>query len=246
MLTRRLLGMGILVVTLLGSAGCGAAAGGAGAPATGTAASAPVASAAAPTAQVQSSDEGVVAAPASGQTGSSQAPGQTDPGAGSGEAGATADATGTEPAQTGPMTTYTDSTYQFRIDHPADFVVRPLEAAALRQLVPQPVAGFAFLSPTRAASDLGAMEAADLELRVLDAGGSATIEDWLSAGAATAGGGQTRPFQAAGASGVEVCSDTLMGPGCSYYFLSGVTVYQLIPASLEGETMLKSFTPGAP
>lgn len=245
MQTRRLLGMGILVVTLLGSAGCGARGGGAGAPATGTGASAPTA---APTAQVQSSDGGVVAAPASGQTDSSQAPRQTDPGAGTGGAGAgaTGDAAGTEPAQTGSMTTYTDSAYNFSVAHPADFVVRPLEAAALGQLVPQPAAGFAFLSPTRAASDLGTMEAADLELRVLDAGGAATIEDWLAASGAAAEGGQTTPFQAAGASGVEVCSGTLMGPGCSYYFLSGATVYQLIPASLEGETMLKNFTPGAP
>jgi hypothetical protein len=50
-----------------------------------------------------------------------------------------------------------------------------------------------------------------------------------------------KPFQTANVSGVQVCASTMIAPGCSYFVLGSGWVYQLTPATLEGETMVRSF-----
>lgn len=147
--------------------------------------------------------------------------------------------------EVGPMTSYTDPTFGFRLAYPTSFVLRPRPAEALAQLAPAPTAGIAFLSPALATSDLDELELPDLELRVHATGGAATLEAWLGTNSLLpAGGAQAlTPFQTAEATGAELCGDTMLAPGCSYYFLGDGYVYQLIPSTLEGEAILRTFAP---
>ena len=139
------------------------------------------------------------------------------------------------------MTAYTDTTYQFQLSYPAEFVLRTLPPEKLSQLTPVPVATLRFLRQALASNDL---EAADLEIRVYDMGQEASLERWLVAQSlVAAGSNEAKPFQTERAAGTEVCASTMIAPGCSYFFVAQGLVYQLIPASLEGEAMMKTFQP---
>jgi hypothetical protein len=48
-------------------------------------------------------------------------------------------------------------------------------------------------------------------------------------------------FQAANVAGVEVCASTMIAPGCSYFVMGNGFIYQLTPATLEGEAMAPTF-----
>lgn len=254
MLVGRWIGLGAMLVALLSASGCGRVE--PGAPnVVGSEQPAPTAadgSGGSPAAETQGGavsspggQGGAAATPAAqgggdaAQGGGPAAPGQSAAGPAADDPGG---AEGGEQSS-GPMTTYTDSTYGFRVDHPADFELRPRAAEYLGSLMPSPVAALAILSPTRAASALGDMEAPDLEVRVHDAGGAATVEGWLAANQLipAAGGAALPAFQTATLTGVELCGDTMLAPGCSYYFMGAGRVYQLIPATIEGEAMLGTF-----
>jgi hypothetical protein len=141
------------------------------------------------------------------------------------------------------MTVYADTTYMFSVNYPKDFVFRMQSADKLAQLMPKPDAAFIFMNPETAASDLGDLEPADLEIRVYDAGDGASLDSWLDTNGMLPGGGTgaLESFQAQGVSGYRVCASTMIAPGCAYFVMGNGFIYQLIPVTLEGETMAHSF-----
>lgn len=194
--------------------------------------------------QVQNSGERVVTSvtinPASGSV--AQVPGQSAPGAASGEPQAAPEATDGQ-SQPGEMVVYNDNTYQFRVNYPTNFVIRPESAAKLAEFQPKPTASFRFMNPTIAASDIVDLEPADLEIRVFDLGQAAALDDWLKSNSLASAGDNIQPFQTTQVSGVKVCSATMIAPGCSYFVLHNQQIFQLRPATLEGESMIKTFAP---
>lgn len=141
------------------------------------------------------------------------------------------------------MKVYTDSTYKFSVSYPANFVFRTQPAEKLAQLMPTPAASFIFINPTAASSDVADLEPADLEIRVYPPGQTTSLDNWLTSNGLLPADGSipVKPFQATNVSGVEVCASTMIAPGCSYFVLGGGRVYQMTPASLEGESMSKTF-----
>lgn len=237
MLVRRsLITLWAAAVCFLGTTACGApdrqSETGAGVPAAATA-----------TSGAQSSAEGVVidVTPMSATELAAQPIGQSEPGAGavSGEPQAEPS---TQPVS-GTMLDYTDSTYTFRVAYPAGFVFRTQPAEKLAQLEPKPAAAFVFLNSTAVASDIPDQEPADLEIRVYATGRVASLESWLTANGLLPADGSAppKPFQTANVSGVQVCAATMIAPGCSHFVLGSGRVYQLIPASVAGETMIQTF-----
>ena len=106
------------------------------------------------------------------------------------------------------------------------------------------------MNPVTASSEIVDLEPADLEIRVYAAGGipvqggaSADLDSWLTSNGLLPADGslQPKPFQTENVSGVEVCASTMIAPGCSYYFTGSGWVYQLTPATLQGEAMVKTF-----
>lgn len=169
--------------------------------------------------------------------------GQTDSGAGA-AAGAPQPELDAKNGQIPPgAPTYADKAYKFSVKYPPDFTFRAQPADKLADLKPTPVASFIFLSPTAAASQ-APDEPADLEIRVYAAGQATSLESWLTANGLLPADGSVplKPFQAANASGAEVCSSTMIAPGCAYFVSGGGQVFQLIPASLMGDAMAKTFT----
>jgi hypothetical protein len=200
--------------------------------------------------QVQSSDQSAAVAatpsPMTEQATSepaAQPPGQSDPGAATSEAPPVEPAAQEEQVQPGETVVYTDEAYHFSISHPANFVLRTQTAEQLAELQPTPLALLRLMNPVTAASDLGDLEPVDLEVRIYASGGTTALEGWLRENGLLAEDSTTplQPFQAANATGVEVCAATMIAPGCSYFVLSEAWVYGLTPATLEGEAMAASF-----
>jgi len=194
--------------------------------------------------QAQGEGEGVVVntPPLSETELAVQPPGQSEPGAGSASGGAP-EQPKTQGGQPGAKAVYADSTYKFGVDYPADFVFRTQSADRLAQLTPTPVAAFIFMNPVTASSDLADLEPADLDLRVYSVEQSTSLESWLTSNGLLSADGTVplQPFQKAKVSGVQVCASTMIAPGCSYFFLGAGRVYQLTPATLEGESMIETF-----
>jgi hypothetical protein len=141
------------------------------------------------------------------------------------------------------MTLFTDSTYQFSVNYPDNFVLRTQPAENLSQLTPRPDAAFIFMNPETAASDLGDLEPADLEIRVYGMAQAPSLEEWLRSNGLLSVDSvlPLTAFQAANVSGVEVCASTMIAPGCSYFVMGNGFIYQLTPATLEGEAMAPTF-----
>jgi hypothetical protein len=173
-----------------------------------------------------------------------QAPGETAPGGAAGEIGDQTDPGGAQPPASAGVATYSDPRYGFAVNYPADFVVAPQDTGALAQFSPTPEASIYFMNPTMASGDLAGLEPPDLEVRVYPAGTAASLEAWLIESlfvpADTSPVGET--VQSNGVSGLKVCASTMIAPGCSVYYLRNGRIYQLTPATLEGETMAASFT----
>jgi hypothetical protein len=142
----------------------------------------------------------------------------------------------------GPWISFVNAEFKFGVDYPSNFDTDTKTAEQLSQLEPSPLAGFVFLSPDVAFSDNPDLEPSDLDLRVFDAKGAASLDGWLkSVGLLTEGVTSTN-YRSNKASGVKVCASTMIFPGCSYFFLANGWAYQLIPASLIGEEMVATFT----
>jgi hypothetical protein len=169
------------------------------------------------------------------------APMQTEPGAGAGTTQEQTVEAAPLSAPGGDQQTLVVTTYGFQLNYPAGFLITEASAEQLAQLAPTPLAGWRVLNPQTAASDVAELEPADLEIRVYAAG--APLEEWLVANTLLPADGSVSPapFEAANITGLEVCSSTMIAPGCAYFFAAGGEyIYQLIPASLEGETMMGS------
>jgi hypothetical protein len=169
-----------------------------------------------------------------------QPPGSSDPGAGAGGGGAPPP-NQEQPPQVGNMLTYTDDQFKFSVEYPADYVIRAQPESKLQAFSPVPKAAYRFLSPALAASQ-APDEPGDLTIQIYAADGEATLQDWLKTnGLAPADGAALPEFKTPNATGVEVCSSSMLGPGCAYYFLGTGWVYQLTPASQVGEAMIQTF-----
>ena len=197
--------------------------------------------------QVQGSGEGIIVdiTPMTDTELANQPPGQSEPGAGAANNGSQVDPE-EQVGQLQPGTTivYSDSTYKFKVNYPTDFVFRTQPVEKLNQLNPIPAASFIFMDPITAASDLGDLEPADLEIRVYVVGPVMSLDAWLTSNGLLSADGSvpSQPFQTANVSGVEVCTSTMIAPGCSYFVLGGDWVYQLRPATLEGEAIADTLT----
>jgi len=139
----------------------------------------------------------------------------------------------------GPAKNYSDAAYKFALNHPDNYVVRPLPAEKLAGLKPKPLAVIQFMNPTAANSTVPD-EAADFEMRVFQAEGK-TLESWLAASGLSAGAASEK-FTTPSISGLKVCVSTMIVPGCRFYALSNGMVYQMTAMTLEGEEMLNSVT----
>lgn len=163
-----------------------------------------------------------------------QPPGQSDP----------LGADGATPPEAAELdAVYTNAAYKFEVAHPADFVIREQPADKLAQLTPTPVASFTFMNPVLARSQNVELELADLEIRVFNAGPTATLENRIkSIGVVPEDSIRPlTPFVTSKITGVEVCASSMIFPACSYFFTGSDWVYQLIPVTLEGEAMLDTF-----
>jgi hypothetical protein len=179
-----------------------------------------------------------------------QPTGETEPGAATPGPDATSETTPSpDTVEPGPPVAYVDDTYKFRVDHPENFVVRPLTSEQMAQLTPSPIAGFAFLNPMAASSAATDQEPADLELRVFTAdlpasqGGQPGLDAWLVAQGFLPADGSVVPtlWETEHVSGEQVCSSTMIAPPCAYFVLGAGLVYQLRPVTLEGEAIANSF-----
>ena len=173
-----------------------------------------------------------------------QPPGQSEPGAAATSEGAIEDPEEqTQQPEPGTGKVYADNTYKFSVAYPHDFAFHTQPVEKLAALEPKPAAAFVFMNPVSAASDVAEFEPADLEIRTYMAGQSASLEAWLALNGLVPADGSVpgKPFRKAHVSGVEVCASTMIAPGCSYFVRGSAWVYQLIPATLEGEAMLDTF-----
>jgi hypothetical protein len=237
----------VTIVCLLGATACGSRAEsrtGAGSQ-TGAAAPSPAPTTANTSNQAQSGGGAVVdKTPLTAAELAAQPTGQAEPGAGAPGQGSQAEPT-SQAGQPQPQATvvYADSAYKFSVSYPADFVSRPQPAEKLAQLTPKPVASFSFLNPVSASSDVADLEPADLEVRVYDVEKLASLDSWLTSNGLLPADGSVapKPFQTANVSGVQVCASTMIAPGCSYFVIVSGRVYQLTPATLAGEAMVKTF-----
>jgi hypothetical protein len=137
---------------------------------------------------------------------------------------------------------YTDSTYQFAMAHPADFVVRPLDSAKLAEFTPAPLASIRFMSPAIANSDLGDLDIPELNVRIFPAPPDGSLENWLVASGLATEGDSAAAYQNAAVSGLQVCLSTMLAPNCSIFVMGNGWVYQLTPLGPVGEAMVDSFS----
>jgi hypothetical protein len=141
----------------------------------------------------------------------------------------------------GSSTIYTNATYKFAVSSPVNSVLRNMAAEKIAKLTPKPVLALQFMN-TKTLLSSAPDEPADLEVRVFDRAGATSLENWLAASGITSTSTTPKAFTKAKTAGLEVCPATMLGPGCSYYFYGNGWVYQLIPASINGEAALKTFT----
>lgn len=143
----------------------------------------------------------------------------------------------------GKISIYQDPLYKFSVEYPGEFVFRQISDENLLSLSPKPVASFIIMNPKTATSDAVDLEPADLEIRIYEVNGASSLDAWLKSKGLLSNTMPPRPFQTKrNVSGIELCAATLIGPGCSYFFLGNAWIYGLTPATLEGETILHSFT----
>ncbi|MGC1377188.1 MAG: hypothetical protein WA821_13235 [Anaerolineales bacterium] len=187
---------------------------------------------------VQSSDGTAMVIPNAGNSSSNQDAGSSEPG-GVGD-GHQSETGGTTQPLSGKTTLYKDVMYKFSVAYPSEFKFGIQPAEKLAGLNPKPIVSFIFINPGAASSDIAELEPADLEVRIYDAAGETSLDRWLTSVGLTSGS-NSQPFQTANVSGIKLCSSTMIAPGCSFFVISNIGIYQLRPTSLEGEDMIKSF-----
>lgn len=192
-------------------------------------------------------DEGVVTINSDGSTEESAATtgdsndqeGSSEPGTGQGGE-ANPSLPGVQPQQETNIV-YTDDTYKFTIAYPADFSFSTQPDEKIANLVPKPLVSFSIMNPIAASSDIVELEPADLEIRIHSAKDATELNRWLTSVGLAGDGYTTQEFKTENVSGLQVCISTMLAPGCSYFVLGSDWVYQMIPSTLEGESILQSF-----
>ena len=170
------------------------------------------------------------------------APGQSEPGPAEGDGQQSAPGGAAGQSVDSGATVYVDSAYGFSVAYPADYVLGEAPAEKLEPLEPRPVAAYTLMNPETAASDIADLEPADLEIRIYPSAGATSLEEWLGANGFTAeGNSPAEAYQNAHVTGAEICASTMLGPGCSVFVLGGEWVYQMVPATIEGERIMNSF-----
>ena len=134
-----------------------------------------------------------------------------------------------------------ESTYKFSVVYPSVFVLRNRSSEQMATYNPVPVAAFMYMNPT-AASSQAPDEPGDLEVRVYQSAGITSIDKWLNSVGLSNGSNAPKVYKTANVTGVEVCSPMMIAPNCSYFIMGKDWVYQLMTMTLEGESMLKTFT----
>jgi len=138
---------------------------------------------------------------------------------------------------------YRNSTYRFKLSHPAGYPVRKQGPGKIADLRPRPEASFVVMSAVTTSS---AVEPPDLEVRVYGSQGL-SLTGWLRAKqllpSGNGGAGLSKPFRTAHTSGLRVCGSTMIAPPCSYFVAANGWIYQLRPASKLGEAIVRTFTP---
>jgi hypothetical protein len=195
-----------------------------------------------PQAQTGTTGQFVEVTPMSQKELAEQGPGQSSAG---GAAGGNASGAGGAAVPPGPLVDYTDQAYKFSVGVPDNYTVDTLSADKLSGFQPKPAEVFRILNPTLAGSDTPDLEAADLEIRIFEAPQQlASAESWLAANGVVPSDGSVpvKAWQNGHVSGIEVCASTMIAPGCSYFVTGHGWIYQLTPASRQGETLLGTFT----
>jgi hypothetical protein len=173
--------------------------------------------------------------------GSPNEAGSSEFGAAEGELPTDIDQPSLEQQAMGPSLVYTNAAYRFSLEYPADFTLLELTDGQLEGLIPLPLAGYRFMNPQAAASDIAELEPGDLEVRVYDSLKATSLKEWLAASGLGGEGLTTQEFDTTSVSGLKVCLSTMVFPGCSYLVLDGQWVYQLIPVNQAGEAMFNTF-----
>jgi len=185
------------------------------------------------------SEDGAIVASSDTQDTSSQ-PGSSDPGAAERASKTQTKTEGAQPPSESWLF-YKDLTYKFGVYYPPDYVFSAKPAEELAKLDPRPSASFSIMNPKTASSDVVELEPADLEIRLFDPAGVTSLDNWLTSVGMIASTDSPQPFKTANVSGVSVCASTMIAPGCSYFVMGKGWVYQLTPATLEGESMIETF-----
>lgn len=147
-------------------------------------------------------------------------------------------------AQASASQAHLDREHGFGVQLPQGFVIRPPDASKASAFKPAPVASFFIMNPAMAAGSLAGIEPPDLQLRIFHAADQPSLQHWLIAAglAPGTGGAGIKAYRSGAVSGLEVCPQTLIAPGCSVYVLGRGLVYQMTPGTLEGERILRSFS----
>lgn len=138
---------------------------------------------------------------------------------------------------------YKDEALGFSIAHPPDYVIKPVDEAALAQLRPAPLAAVYFYSRQTAESDVAEIAPPEFSVRVYENASGRSLESWLAATglASHKAGWVVEAYQGKHVSGVRASSPNYMAPGWSVYVASGKYIFQLTPLGLEAEAMLETF-----
>jgi hypothetical protein len=127
---------------------------------------------------------------------------------------------------------YEDPDLGFRISYPATLVPSPVDPA---ELGASALAVIEFRDHSLSERELPFMT-----VRIQEAA-QVSLEGWVDDLTATGGPWQHQDITVAGVSAVQICSSTLMAPGCHVFLDSDDLVYQLVPFGEYGDQMLEAF-----
>lgn len=140
--------------------------------------------------------------------------------------------------------TYTDTTYNFSISVPPDFVVDQLSQTDLVAHTPTPLAATEFVDSDTMQSDVADLAPPNLLIRVFANETQEPIEEWLTNRGLLdhEAGWYTEPFEGLYTSGISVYSPSFMAPGWFVYVTDQSYVYQLTALGTDAELMLNTFS----
>jgi hypothetical protein len=134
------------------------------------------------------------------------------------------------------MHVYHDDRCKFEISYPDDYVVQQGDTTNQQ---PQPACKVQFQSKQLAQSDTANLQPPQLLIEVYaKAQLEQPLDEWLKAQQFLGPQDQAIPFSLAGATGVQVTSQTLLVPDRFLYLVKGRNVYRLVPFGPTADRML--------